>query len=98
MKKIVFTFFAVLLTAGIFSFTTAEHSQKKMTTFWYEFQNAPGNDPDNPLHYIRMDEEPECTTGTIVCAVKAPPASAGDLEHPNLDPGVREDTRFKSEN
>ena len=95
MKKVLFAVLALLLTVGVFAFTNAKQSEEKMTTYWYEFIDAPGNDPGNPLHYIKVDQEPDCTTGNEMCAVKAPPASSSDLEHPNLDPGVREDTRFK---
>jgi hypothetical protein len=96
MKKIAFAALALVLTAGIFAFTPSGAVPKKVTTYWYEFIDVPGNSATNPQHYRLMEEEPDCIDGNTVCAVKAPPASSSDLEHPNLSPSVREDTRFKN--
>lgn len=69
-----------------------EHMVKQkvssISTVWYGYTGPltmPGYDPNNASNYTKLgeSEEPDCTNGSIVCAVNLPENGTSDHPDPN---------------
>lgn len=85
MKKYAFVAMALLFSIGLFAFASSSDQKETETMYWYQFNDLPGDDPEDAQDYSRVFQEPTCPEGSKRCAVLASPASPQDLDHPDLD-------------
>jgi len=86
--RFVLSMLIVALAITFSAFKADTKDIQNVNQLWYEFT---GGDPAEPTNYQVLGngmEEPDCTTGSVRCAVKATPHQTLGSQYPNLQDPV----------